>query len=804
MERGYTSGQMAQIMGGELVGDPNRIVQDFQMDSRLIHWGNKTLFIAIETERRDGHQYANEAYQKGVRCFLVSKKLPLEDCSQVVVPNTITAIQDLAKFHREQFDIPVVAITGSNGKTIVKEWLNQLCAAHYKICRSPRSFNSQLGVPLSLLQLNESHTLAIIEVGISAPGEMKRLERIVQPTLGVLTNIGDSHLQNFQSSQHLEQEKLLLFQKSKSIVGVENLQESDLPFLTWGKRDGNNWLLSEVNVSGSYAHFTLNGLEYILPFSSPILVEDGINAICMALLLGIGSDQIQERCQEWSALEMRMEHLEGINGTVIINDSYSFEVASLRLALDEIKDQYANRNLIVILSELPKGNDSEGDYKKAIELLEMHKPKQMIFVGENWRMFLESAHLNGVIYSTTSSFLQQCDTNDWKGEVVLVKGARVFGFETIIQRLQAQNHVTCLEVNLDAIKHNLEFFRSRLSPHVKTMVMVKAFGYGSGSVEVAEWLEFHQVDYLGVAYLDEGVALRNAGVSLPIMVMNPEGYSVKALVQYRLEPEVFSLHVLKTLIEEKLKWGIEESMVVHLKMDTGMHRLGIELKDLPEILFLLDQNPTMHVGSVLTHLSSAENVEMDPFTTSQLQQFDQAVAMVRHKHPHVMVHAANTAAIVRWPQAQYDMVRLGIGLYGYSPIEQEQASLQGVHIWKTYISQLRTIAAGDYVGYGCSFRSDVETKIATLPVGYADGFRRSLSNGIGAVHINGNMAPVIGRVCMDMIMVNVTGIRCQEGDEVELLGPHITLQDWARKCQTIPYEILTSISNRVKRKYIKS
>jgi alanine racemase len=387
---------------------------------------------------------------------------------------------------------------------------------------------------------------------------------------------------------------------------------------------------------------------------------------------------------------------------------------------------------------------------------------------------------------------------------VLVKGARIFEFETIIHRLQAQNHVTCLEVNLNAIKHNLEFFRSRLSPQVKTMVMVKAFGYGSGSSEIAEWLEFHQVDYLGVAYLDEGVALRNAGVSLPIMVMNPEGYSVKALVQYRLEPEVYSVHVLNTLIEEKLKWGIESSLTVHIKIDTGMHRLGVELKDLSELLELLDQHPSIQVGSVLTHLSSAENEDMDAFTVLQLSHFDQAVAMVRKKHPQAMAHAANTAAIVRWPQAQYDMVRLGIGLYGYSPIAEEQKSLQGVHHWKTYISQLRTIPTGDYVGYGCSFRSDVETRIATLPVGYADGFKRMLSNGMGEVSIQGKMAPVIGRVCMDMIMVNVTDIACEEGDEVELLGSHVTLKDWAQKCQTIPYEILTSISTRVKRKYIKS
>ncbi len=804
MERGYTSGQMAQIMGGELVGDSDRIVQDFQMDSRLIHWGNKSAFIAIETERKDGHHFALDAYRKGVRCFLVSKKLPLEDCSQVIVPNTVAAIQALAKFHRQQFDIPVVAITGSNGKTIVKEWLNQLCAGQYKICRSPRSFNSQIGVPLSLLQLNESHTLAIIEVGISAPGEMEKLERIVQPTLGILTNIGESHLQNFQSSLHLREEKLLLFQKSISIVGAENNLSSKLPFLTWGKETGNQWMLSDIQVLGTHSRIVLDGREYNFPFSSPVLVEDGIHAICMALQLGIGVEQIQDRCQEWSALEMRMEHLEGVNGTVLINDAYSFDVASLQLALEEVKDQYDHRKLIVILSELPKGNDAETDYTKAIALLELHQPKQVIFIGDQWNNFLKLSSLNGAIYQSTSSYLQQCDTSDWQNEVVLVKGARVFGFETIIQRLQAQNHVTCLEINLDAIKHNLEFFRSRLAQGVKTMVMVKAFGYGSGSVEIAKWLEFHQVDYLGVAYLDEGVALRNAGVSLPIMVMNPERYSVKALVQYRLEPEVYSVHVLNTLIEEKSKWGIDGPLLLHLKIDTGMHRLGIDLKELPEILSVLERNPSVQVESVLTHLSSAENEDMDSFTSQQLKEFDQAVLEVRKIFPKAVAHAANTAAIVRWPQAQYDMVRLGIGLYGYSPIEQEQKSLQDVHFWKTYISQLRTIPSGDYVGYGCSFRSDVETKIATLPVGYADGFRRSLSNGIGEVSIHGKIAAVIGRVCMDMIMINVTGIDCQEGDEVELLGPHIKLKDWALKCQTIPYEILTSISTRVKRKYIKS
>jgi alanine racemase len=457
----------------------------------------------------------------------------------------------------------------------------------------------------------------------------------------------------------------------------------------------------------------------------------------------------------------------------------------------------------LILSELPEGSDQHIDYTRAIEIVNQFTWEKVFLVGLTWNKFVSSYSFSHEIFPSTQNLLQSLNEYLWNNQTILVKGARTFGFESVIQRLQARNHITCLEINLNAIRNNLNFFRDKLNPGVKTMVMVKAFGYGSGSVEIAEWLAFNRVDYLGVAYVDEGVTLREGGISLPIMVMNPEEFSVRALIQYNLEPEIYSVRVLTQMLQQKDTLGLKQVVRIHIKVDTGMRRLGFDMQTLDEALQILKQRQDIEVVSIMSHLASAEDERLDSYTNMQLNLFDTMVQKTQSIFPQVWSHISNTGGIVRWPQAQYDMVRLGIGLYGYSPVESEQEHLQNVHRWTTHISQIREIESHDFVGYGCSFEATQKMRIATLPVGYADGLKRILSNGKGAVEISGQLAPIVGRVCMDMTMVDVTNISCAEGDEAILLGGKITLKKMAEECSTIPYEVLTSISNRVKRKFIK-
>lgn len=805
MSNGYTPSEIATIVQGQCLGLGTGRVEDFEIDSRRIFWGARTLFVAVVTERNDGHHFVVDAQKRGVQCAIVQRQLPIPDLTQIVVKDSVEAIQKLAEHHRKQFDIPVLAITGSNGKTIVKEWLNQLCAGQFRICRSPRSFNSQLGVPLSILQINESHTLAIIEAGISEPGEMNRLEKIIAPTCGIFTHLGETHLHHFTSQDQLFQEKEKLFGQSQWVIAQDRIckKSNAKNYHSWGHTPENDWQIEVVNGPSGTATLLVNAMSFVLPFDIPFLIDNACNAICAALKLGVAYADIQHRVQKWSTLEMRMEQLEGVQHTTLYNDAYSFDIPSLRLSIDEIQRKAGEKAQVLILSELPEGSDTTLDYDRVIAILNQGQWEMIFLVGHAWESHQEKLRFDFKIYSSTIALLQELQQYAWHNQAILVKGARSFGFEQVIQKLQARNHITCLEVGLNAIQNNLNYFRQKLNPGVKTMVMVKAFGYGSGSVEVAEWLAINKVDYLGVAYVDEGIALREGGISLPIMVMNPEEFSVGALCQFNLEPEIYSLHVLEHLLHQKDLWEITSTMRIHLKVDTGMRRLGFDEPSLLKALAMLQIRKDIEVVSVMSHLASAENHAWDGYTQKQLEAFEQMVHWVKAKYPRAIAHMSNTSGIVRWPQAQHDMVRLGIGLYGYSPVPEEQVYLQNVHVWKTHISQIREIEAKEYVGYGCSFEAKRKTRVATIPVGYADGLKRALSNGIGSVEISGSLAPIIGRVCMDMTMVDVTDIHCKEGDEVILLGGKITLKEMAEQCSTIPYEILTSISNRVKRKYIK-
>ena len=805
MNRDYTSHEIANIVGGQCMGQQDVLIDDFEIDSRRIHWGSRTLFIAIHSNRNDGHSFVADAKARGVKCAMVQRILDIPGITQIVVDDSIVALQKLAAHHRSTFDMPVLAITGSNGKTIVKEWLNQLCAGHFRICRSPRSYNSQLGVPLSVLQMNESHTLAIIEAGISQTNEMNKLHAVIQPTCGIFTHLGEAHLHGFKDQNELFSEKEKLFEGANWVVAANeiNLRSHQNNYLTWGHNGDNHWNVSVESQREGAVVLKVNGDSFRLPFDTPFLIENASNAICAAIQLGVPVEEIQSKVEKWSALEMRMEQLEGVQNTVLYNDAYSFDIPSLKLAIEEIHRHPKVQNKILILSELPEGSNTDEDYKRAVEIINAYTWECVFLVGAQWLNWKIQLALNSLNANSTKELLQQLNHYPWKSQVVLVKGARSFEFEQVIQRLQARNHITCLEINLNAIRSNLNFYRDKLNPGVKTMVMVKAFGYGAGSVEIAEWLAFNRVDYLGVAYVDEGVALREGGISLPIMVMNPEEFSVRALMQYNLEPEIYSLRVLNHLLEQKDALEISAPIRIHIKVDTGMRRLGFDFNELTKALEILRQRKDIEVVSVMSHLASAEDPASDAYTKKQLQSFDAFVQQVQVIFPKAWAHISNTSGIARWPQAQYDMVRLGIGLYGYSPIAKDQQYLQNVHRWKTHISQIRNIESGDCVGYGCTFEATKDMRIATLPVGYADGLKRMLSNGKGQVEIEGQLAPIVGRVCMDMTMVDVTQIHCEEGDEVLLIGGKITLKKIAEECSTIPYEILTSISNRVKRKFIK-
>jgi alanine racemase len=805
MNRGYTSHEIANIVGGQCMGQQDVLINDFEIDSRRIHWGSRTLFIAIHSNRNDGHSFVADAKARGVKCALVQRILNIPGLTQILVDDSTVALQKLAAHHRSTFDIPILAITGSNGKTIVKEWLNQLCAGHFRICRSPRSYNSQLGVPLSVLQMNESHTLAIIEAGISQTNEMNKLHAVIQPTCGIFTHLGEAHLHGFKNQNELFSEKEKLFEGANWVVAANEikLRSHQNNYLSWGHNGDNHWNVSvEAQREGAVV-LKVNGDAFRLPFDTPFLIENASNAICAAIQLGVPIEEIQNKVERWSALEMRMEQLEGVQNTVLYNDAYSFDIPSLKLAIEEIHRHPKVQNRILILSELPEGSNTDEDYKRAVEIIDAYNWECVFLVGAQWLNWKNQLAFNSLNANSTKELLQQLNQYPWKSQVVLVKGARSFEFEQVIQRLQARNHITCLEINLNAIRSNLNFYRDKLNPGVKTMVMVKAFGYGAGSVEIAEWLAFNRVDYLGVAYVDEGVALREGGISLPIMVMNPEEFSVRALMQYNLEPEIYSLRVLTHLLEQKDALEMSASIRIHIKVDTGMRRLGFDFNELVKALEILRQRKDIEVVSVMSHLASAEDLASDAYTNKQLQSFDAFVQQVQVIFPNAWAHISNTSGIARWPQAQYDMVRLGIGLYGYSPVAIDQQYLQNVHRWKTHISQIRNIESGDCVGYGCTFEATKGMRIATLPVGYADGLKRLLSNGKGQVEIAGQLAPIVGRVCMDMTMVDVSQIHCEEGDEVLLIGGRITLKKIAEECSTIPYEILTSISNRVKRKFIK-
>jgi len=809
MNRGYTPSEIAHITNGQLVNGREVRIQQYCIDSRKAFKGADILFIAIVTHQQDGHDYVQSAYDKGIRYFIVQREMPVQaDAIQIVVNDTVEAIQQLAIHHRKRFSIPVIGITGSNGKTIVKEWLNQLLSSHFRICRSPRSYNSQIGVALSVLQLHEGHELALFEAGISQPHEMRQLALMIQPTLGVFTHLGDSHLENFTGKEELFLEKQQLFQNTTIWISPElGLVSRTERQLCWGQASNNHWVVRSVEMGYENSLWELEeqGKSVVLtiPFKDQIQMSNAITAACVARYLGLSWLQIQDELVNLSSIGMRMEQLTGIHQTILINDAYSFDIASLHLAMQEVNQRFGDRKKVLICSDFPSVSERDdrayADLARAIAQFDWD---QIYFVGDEVQRM--QGFLKGKVhfFSNTYALILELEKIDWSEEVILIKGAREYEFEKVVQRLQASAHLTRLEIDLNALRSNLNYYRSQLAPSTRMMVMVKAFGYGTGAKEVAQLLEENRVDYLGVAYIDEGLALRKAGVSLPIMVMNPESEGIHSLIQYHLEPEIYSLKSFHDWIVQKDRYHITQPLKIHLKIDTGMHRLGLCEVDWENMKNAILSRKDIEVVSIFTHLSSADVPSERAFTLGQLNLFNKARAYFESYFPNAFYHSANSAAISSFPESQMDMVRLGIGIYGVSSNEEDQVHVQPVHRWVSHISQLMKVPKGDAVGYGRSFIAEDERVMATIPVGYADGYKRSLSNGRGWAIIKGERAKVLGRVCMDMLMLDVTHLSVKEGDEVVLLGGEMTLMEMANLCDTIPYEILTSISQRVKRIYI--
>ncbi len=740
------------------------------------------------------------------------------DANFLIVENTLKALQQLAAYHRSQYIYPVIGITGSNGKTIVKEWLYQLLSPDRNIIRSPRSYNSQIGVPLSVWQMNEQYDLAIFEAGISERDEMQALAEIIQPTIGVLTNIGEAHKEGFDNIEQKSKEKFKLFDKAETVICngddpvIQQAISNDhlYKIFSWGREDKNDIVIASVNKN---QHSTNINYSYkkeesfiSIPFTDDASVQNAITCLCVMLYFKIKADVIQHRMQQLHAMEMRLQLVQAVNGSSLINDSYSFDINSFNIALDFLLQQHQYPFKTVILSDLPSNADEEL-YKDVASVLELKNIKRVIAIGEKWesKQSLLSKRIQiAEFYKSTNDFLAHFNSNHFKNEAILLKGARVFAFEKIVSALEKKVHQTLMEINLTAMTHNLKQYQMQLQPGTKLMAMVKAFAYGSGSAEIGNLLQFHKVDYLAVAYADEGIELRKANIRLPVLVLNVDEAAFDALIENNLEPEIFSFEILNAFDMHLQKQGLQQ-YPVHIKIDTGMHRLGFEEEDINALAELLRHNNRLVVKSVFSHLAASEDRNEDAFTQQQVAIFKRCCLNLQQVLGYPFIkHIANSAAIFRHKDIQLDMVRLGIGLYGADSSAQDQLNLQNVCTLKTTIAQLRKVKAGDTIGYNRRGKVDKDSLIATIRIGYADGFSRRLSNGVGQVYIKGKMAPVIGTVCMDMTMIDVTNIDdVQEGEEVEIFGNNITVQQFAKWCNTISYEILTNINQRVKRVYVE-
>ena len=859
---GYTIKRIASVVGGQLIGNQSDtiIVKDILFDSRLLVDAENTLFFALSGGRNDGHKYINDLYEKGVKAFVVNKNYVKNGCDDAVfiaVDDTLSALQRLAAYHRSQFDIPVVGITGSNGKTVVKEWLYQILSPSMSVCRSPKSYNSQIGVPLSVWQMNQSNEVALFEAGISRPGEMEKLREIIKPTIGVFTNIGPAHGKNFKDIQQKIEEKIKLFKGIKGVKGVSGninglnainginapkaaavvycqdnqeiasaISGEKIPTFSWSRHDKNaDLFVSSIETSESSeisAIFRGNTIKISIPFIDDASIENAINCWCVALLLGLPNDVIANRMAHLEVVEMRMELKAGVRNCLIINDSYNNDRNALAIALDFMNAQHHD-NKVLVLSDILQSELKEEDlYKNVAQLIENKGVDTFIGIGPALcssfraeqrgaeKSSLPKIHLNRKIqsffYESTSDFLNNHPMKMFENQIVLLKGARSFEFERIMKVLQQKSHETILEINLDNLVKNLNYYRGKLKKDTKMMVMVKAFAYGSGNYEVSNTLAFHHVDYLTVAYADEGVELRHKGIKLPIMVMTPETNTFDIIIKHGLEPDIYSFRCLAQLEDaiNQLDTELKEPVGIHIKVDTGMHRLGFLPDDIDALIERIKANPKIKIMSVFSHFATSDMPEEDAFVMHQVEQFEMMSQKILKAFPYkIMRHLLNTAGITRFTEYQYDMVRLGIGVYGVPVCDEDRGKLHNVMSLKSTIKQIKEYGPGETIGYGRHGKITKPSRIAVIPIGYADGLRRELGNGNACFWVNGKAAPIVGNVCMDLTMIDVTGIDCQEDDTAVLFDENHPIEIIANACNTIPYEIMTRISQRVKRIYVK-
>ncbi|MES2284748.1 MAG: bifunctional UDP-N-acetylmuramoyl-tripeptide:D-alanyl-D-alanine ligase/alanine racemase [Bacteroidota bacterium] len=822
----HTISTIATVINASTSGNGNTdtAIKNLLIDSRKLSNAETSLFFAIKGERHDGHAYLIDLYEKGVRHFVVSS-LPqnnnvFNNAVFLLVKDTLLALQSLCAFHRKQFKIPVIGITGSNGKTIVKEWLYQLMREDKNIVRSPKSFNSQVGVPLSVWQITEENKLGIFEAGISKTQEMSLLETIIQPTIGLITNIGQAHDESFENQKQKVDEKLKLFVNSEVLIYCKdyllvhneitiNKAFKDLQVFSWSRKLRSDLLIGRITkgvadtkIQGIYKN---DFIHINIPFTDEASIENAIHCWAMLLYLGYENPVIAERMRFLSPIAMRLELKEGINNCSIINDSYNSDLGSLAIALDFLNQQKQHPKKTLILSDiLQSGRNEETLYREVAELIHKKGVSRLIGIGDGISNQTKQFDVEKTFYRSTDEFLKEFNNSFFRDETILLKGARAFGFEAISKIIQQKAHETVLEINLNAIVHNLNYFRGKIKSDTKIMAMVKAFSYGSGSFEIANILQFHRVDFLAVAYADEGIELRKAGITMPIMVMNPEEQSYDSMLQYNLEPEIYSFRVL-SLFEETLKRSEHDSehpIPIHIKLDTGMHRLGFDEDEVNELIVRIKNNKHLTVKSVFSHLAATDESEHDDFTWQQIKKFNEMSAKIKSHFTYpIMKHILNSAGITRFPDAQFNMVRLGIGLYGIGAGASEQTQLQNVSTLKTSISQIKNIPANETIGYSRKGIATRDIQIATVPIGYADGLSRKLSGGKGKMIVNGQYAPIIGNVCMDMCMIDITDINANENDEVIVFGEAYPITEVAKDVGTIPYEILTNVSRRVKRVY---
>lgn len=820
----YQIDLIAELINASRIGTTDTTIDWILTDSRSLCFPEESLFFALHTKRNSGAHYIPELYGRGVHNFVVTPDdyeiLAKENWNHVnwlVVPDTLKALQKLAEQNRSHFQIPVIGITGSNGKTIVKEWLYQILSPERIITRSPRSYNSQIGVPLSVWQLNDNTDLGVFEAGISEMGEMKALQNIIRPTIGILTNIGGAHQENFYSLQEKCMEKLTLFKDSDVLIyDADNelintcVSRSMLSAreIGWSRKDAERPLFirkiekREDHTFIAYRYLEMDN-EFTIPFIDDAAIENVLHVLAASVYLMISPEAIRERMAKLEPVAMRLEVKEGKRGCVLINDSYNSDLLSLDIALDfQVRRSEAKGSVkrTLILSDiLETGQTKNALYNKVAQLLRNREINKIIGVGPDISSCKNCFNVEKYFFPNTTALLQSDILNNLRNEVILIKGSRSFRFEQISEELALKVHETILEVNLGAMVDNLNFYRSMLHPDTKMVCMVKASAYGAGSYEIAKTLQEHRVDYMAVAVADEGAELRKAGITSSIIIMDPELTTFKTLFDYKLEPEVYNFHMLDSLIKVAEKEGVT-NFPVHIKLDTGMHRLGFNEQEILELIDRLKTQDAVIPRSVFSHFVGSDSPQFDDFTRKQIEIFNRGSKLIQEAFPHkILRHICNTAGIERFPEAQFDMVRLGIGLYGINPITN--AIMHNVSTLRSTILQIRDIPASDTVGYSRKGVVHCPSRIAAIPIGYADGLNRHLGCGKAYCLVNGKKAPYIGNICMDVCMVDVTGIECKEGDKVEIFGDHLPITVLSDALDTIPYEILTGISSRVKRIY---